>query len=169
MKNLSLLTGLIVLLIISTALNGLSASHPNVDPCRLMSLEKVAAAFPAIQKAQHKTYGAGEVCNYVDKLGLPALIVTIGQDSESSARGMMANLGDGYTVKDVAGLGDEAAMAVTKPEPKYSIPGDLVAELYIRKGSSYLLLAPARIEIKDSGPDFDKLLSIARQMLSKIP
>jgi hypothetical protein len=134
-----------------------------------MPFNEVADAFPVVKKTSHRNYGTGKACNYLNKRGFTALMVSIGQDSKSSAREMMSNLGDGYTVKDVSGLGYEAAMAVTEPDPQLAIPGGLVTELYIKKGNSYLLLAPVSIQIKDSGPEFEKLLSVARGMLKNLP
>jgi hypothetical protein len=81
---------------------------------------------------------------------------------------MMANTGEGYEVRDVPELGDEAAMALTLPDPRLAIPGGLVAELYVRKGDLFLLLAPVRLEIRTEGPGFDKFMVLTREMLDTL-
>jgi len=68
---------------------------------------------------------------------------------------------------DVPGLGNEAAMAVSKGTPKYHIKGGSVAELYIKKGDRFFLLAPMRLKIKANGPGFEQLKQLAREMLAR--
>ncbi len=143
------------------------AGQSATDPCALVPLEKIQAAFPAITGMERKSYGPHENCSYLDKFNIPALTVTTGRDPDSSPHAMMENLGDGYQVVDISGLGDEAAMAVSKGNPKYGIEGGGVAELYIKKGDGFLLLAPMRVEVMADGPGFEKLKSLAREMLAR--
>jgi len=146
-----------------------SASNPkHIDPCALIAREKVFAAFPALKKMEKQILGPNTTCNYLDKYGIPALIISVGQAGTTPARNTMSMLGEGYTVKDVPDLGDDAAVAVAQPNSRFGIKGG-VAELHIKKGGSALLLAPARIEVQENGPKFKKLKSLAAEMLKKLP
>ncbi len=137
------------------------------NPCQLIALEKVQELFPVVEKMEKKNYGVNQICNYINKQEIPVITVSTGSDN-ISPRTMMSNLGDGYVVQDMPSLGDEAAMALTLPEPKLGIAGDLVVELCIRKGDTYLLLAPSGVEIEKSGSLFTSFLSLARAMLQSI-
>ena len=144
------------------------AGQPTTDdPCGLVPLARVQAAFPAITGMEQKDFGPHKNCSYLDKFNIPALTVTTGRDPHSSAHAMMENLGDGYRVVELSGLGDEAAMAISKDNPKYGIEGGGVAELYIKKGDRFLLLAPMRIKVRENSPGLEKLKSLARDMLAR--
>ncbi len=145
-----------------------AATRPDIDPCTLIALKVVSAAFPTLQTMKKQTIGPNTTCNYLNRSGLSGLIVSVHRDDGISAHTMMENLGKGYRAVDVPGLGDEAAMAVTLPEPKYNIPGGLVAELYIKKGGSALLLAPARIEVKAGDESLGLLQELAARMLGRL-
>jgi len=146
-----------------------AATLSGIDPCTLIAPDKVYAAFPALKTMKKQTIGANTTCNYLDKLGLSGLIVSVHKYDGISPHAMMENLGDGYTVENVPGLGDEAAMAVTLPKPEYGIRGDGVAELYIKKGNTTLLLAPVRIEVRAAGEGLEKLKELAGEMMGRLP
>ena len=148
---------------------GAAATRPDVDPCRLIAKEKVFAAFPSLETIEKQTIGSNTTCNYLNKYGLSGMIVSVNADNGIPADKMMESLGDGYKVEDVAGLGRQAAMAITLPVPEYGIAGGSVAELYSKKGTSCLLLAPVRLQVAASGPTFEILKKLAAEMLQGIP
>jgi hypothetical protein len=158
---------LFLFLLVSPALQAGTLS--GIDPCALVAPDKVYAAFPALKTMKKQTIGANTTCNYLDKLGLPGLMVSVHQYDGISPHAMMENLGEGYTVKNVPGLGDEAAMALTRPNPELAIPGGLVAELYVKKGNTTLLIAPMRIEVRAAGEGLEKLQELAGEMLEQLP
>ncbi len=145
-----------------------AATLSGIDPCGLIAPEAVYAAFPVLKTMEKQTIGSNTTCSYLDKFGISALMVSVHRDKGISARAMMENMGEGYMVQDVAELGDEAAMAVSKEIPQYNIPGGMVAELFIKKGGSTLLLAPVRIEVKADGSSFEKFKKMAMNMLDKL-
>ncbi len=146
-----------------------AATMAGMNPCGLIEKGKMLAAFPALKDMEQQTIGPNTTCNYLDKYGISALIISVHLDDGIKPLDMMKNLGKGYRVEAVAGLGDRAAMAISLPNAKYGIKGGGVAELYIKKGKSCLLLAPARIKIGVDGPEFVKLKVIAAEMLEKLP
>ncbi len=148
---------------------GRAATYPGIDPCSLVVPAEVYAVFPKLKTMKKQTIGPNTTCSYLDGFGLSGLIVSVHRDDGISAHAMMENLGDGYTVQDVPGLGSQAAMAVTKGDPQYGIEGGIVAELYIKKGKTSLLIAPARIEVKATGAVFEKLRGLAQEMLRNVP
>ncbi len=158
-----------VLILLATGMSvGHAATRPDIDPCDLIALEKVYAAYPALKKMEKQTIDTSTTCNYLDKFGIPALIISIHKNDGISSYTMMTSLGVSYSVRDVPGLGDEAAMAISVGNPKYNIPGGEVAELYIKKGGNALLLAPARIKVKADGSSFEKFKNMSMKMLEKL-
>jgi len=167
MKHFLLPFLLIALVLSWTAVTSQAADLTTADPCGLVPLARVQAAFSAITGMEQKNFGPHKNCSYLDKFNIPALTVTTGRDPHSSAHAMMENLGDGYRVVEISGLGDEAAMAISRGNPKYNIKGGGVAELYIKKGDRFLLLAPMRIKVRENSPGLEKLKSLARDMLAR--
>ncbi len=147
-----------------------SASNPDhIDPCALIEKEKVMAAFPTVKAMEKQTIGPNTTCNYLNDRGFSALIISVHKYDGISPHVMMENLGNGYHVEDVDGLGDEAAMAITLAKPKYGIEGGGVAELYIRKGETTLLIAPVRVKVKAEGEGLGRLKALTREMTAQLP
>ncbi len=141
------------------------ATYSDIDPCSLLAPETLYAVYPEIQNLERQTIGPNTTCNYLNKYDLSALIVSVHKDDGISAEGVVSMLGDGYRVEKVKGLGREAAMAITLPKPEYGIAGDLVAELYVKKGDSCLMLAPARLNVNSVGSAFEQFKEIVLKML----
>ena len=147
-----------------------AATHPDIDPCSLIAPEKVYQAFPALKNMEKSTIGPNTTCSYLDKFGISAFVISVHQPDSISAHTMMDNLDfAGCTVEDVAGLGKEAAMALTASESGNGDTGRKVMELYIKKEGSSLLLAPVRIQVPAKGPKFEQLMSLAGEMVNKLP
>jgi len=73
------------------------------------------SAFPAIKAMEKQTIGPNTTCNFLDTFGIPALIISVGRADHRDALKALASMGDGYSYQPISGLGDSAAMAVTKP------------------------------------------------------
>ncbi len=147
-----------------------SGSNPDhIDPCSLIEKEKVMAAFPAVKAMEKQTIGPNTTCNYLNDKGFAALIVSAGRAYYRDGLSALAGMGEGYSYKSVSGLGDSAAMAVTKPEPKYGIKGNIVAELHVITKKSFVNLAPVRLDVRADGPAFTTLKQLATEMATKLP
>ena len=147
-----------------------SAANPDhIDPCALIEKEKVMTAFPAVKAMEKQTIGPNTTCNYLNDKGFAALIVSAGRADHRDALKALAGMGEGYSYQPVSGLGNSAAMAVTKPEPKYGIKGGNVAELHVITKKSFVNLAPVRLEIRADGPVFITLKQLAAKMATRLP
>lgn len=142
-------------------------SSAAIDPCALMAGEKVLTAFPALVKMERRTVGPIAVCNFLDRFGIPALMVTVGQAGPGSARAALALLGDGYAIEDLPGLGDEAAVAVQQANPRFGLK-EGVAMLHVKKGQRFLELAPVRLEIGLASGEWERLRGLAAEMLDAL-
>jgi len=170
MKSFCLFFTAILCLIFSLVSPALSASNPDhIDPCALIGKEKVMAAFPAIKKVEKQTIGTNTTCNYLNDKGFSALIVSVGRADHRDALNALAGMGDGYSYQPISGLGDSAAMAVTKPNPKLGVEGGSVAELHVIRKKSFINLAPVRLEVQAKGPAFVTLKKLAAEMATKLP
>ena len=141
------------------------ATYPDIDPCSLVSPQTVYTAYPKIQANEQQTIGPNTTCNYLNDYGLSGLILSVHKDDGSSAERVVSMLGEGYRIENIQGLGKDAAMAITLPKPEYGIAGDLVAELYVKKGTFCLMLAPVRLDVKSSGPSFMQFKKLVLEML----
>lgn len=168
MKNMLFSVVAVLVLLAIGLFTAHAATQSDIYPCGLIAPEAVYAAFPALKSMKKQTIGPSTTCSYLDKFGISALIVSVHRDNGESAKGMLSGFGEGYRLEPVAGLGQEAAMAISLGNQKYNIPGGEVAELYIKKGGRALLLAPARIKVKADGPSFEKLKNMAMKMLDKL-
>ena len=74
-----------------------------------------------LQKAEKQTIGPNATCNYLDKYGIPALIISISRAGTTHTRDTLSILGSGYTILNVTGLGDEVAVAVQQANPKFGL------------------------------------------------
>jgi len=146
------------------------ASNPDhIDPCALIGKEKVMAAFPTIKKMKKQTIGPNTTCNFLDKFGIPALIISVGRADHRDALKALAGIGDGYSYQPVSGLGDSAAMARTREIPKFGIKGGNVAELHVIIKKSFVNLAPVRLKVQAGGPAFATLKKLAAEMATNLP
>ncbi len=147
-----------------------SASNPDhIDPCALIEKEKVMAAFPAVKAMEKQTIGPNTTCNYLNDKGFVALIVSAGRADHRDALKALAGMGDGYSYQPVSGLGDSAAIAISKPNPKFDIKGGRVAELHVITKKSFGNLAPIRLAVQAGGPAFASLKQLAAEMATNLP
>ncbi len=147
-----------------------SASNPDhIDPCALIGKEKMMTAFPAIKGMEKQTIGPNTTCNYLNDKGISGLIVSAGRADHRDALKALAGMGDGYSYQPVSDLGDSAAIAVTKPNPKFDIKGGNVVELHVITKDSFVNLAPILLEVQAGGPAFASLKQLAAEMATKLP
>jgi len=154
-----------ILFAVLLAQPAICATYADIDPCSFLALQTLSAAYPGIQSREQQTIGPNTTCNYLNKHGLSGLIVSVHKDDGMSAESIVSMLGDGYRVENIQGLGKDAAMAITLPKPEYGIAGDLIAELYVKKGAFCLMLAPVRLDVKSSGPSFMQFKKLVSEML----
>lgn len=167
MKNSHFFFSLILLCFFSVPQMGHCSQKPEeIDPCSLIAPEKLISTFPVLQKAEKQAVGPTTVCNYLDKFGIPALIISVSQ-AGSHARDTLSILGPGYVIEEIAGLGDEAAVAIQQANPKFGLQ-EGVAALHIKKGPLSLNLSFPRINIQVNDPEFEKVKILAAEMLDKL-
>ena len=76
-------------------------------------------------KAEKQSVGQETVCNYLDNMGIPALVISVSK-SVTTVRETLSILGPGYVIETIDGLGDEAAIAIQQENP----------EIWIERGNS---------------------------------
>lgn len=167
MKNSRFFFFLIFLCFLSVPQMGnCSQKTEEIDPCSLIVTGKLISIFPVLQKAEKQTVGPNTVCNYLDKFGIPALIISVSQ-AGPHARDTLSILGPGYVIEEIAGLGDEAAVAIQQANPKFGLQ-EGVAALHIKKGDISLNLSFPRINIQVNDPKFEQVKILAAEMLDKL-
>jgi len=138
----------------------------STDPCSLTSAESLAAIFPTLQQAEKQLVGQQSVCNYLDKMGIPALVISVSQ-APADVRKTLSMLGSGYLIEDVDGLGDQAAMAIQQANPKYGLK-EGIAALHVKKGKSSLNFSFFRINLMPADPQFEELKLLAAKMVENM-
>ncbi len=170
MKSVFLFSAILASLIFLITQPAFSASNPDhIDPCALIAKEKVFTAFPAIKSMEKQTIGPNTTCNFLNEKGFSALIVSVGRADHKKALDAIQGMGDSYSFQPVSGLGDSAAMALTKGNPKFGIRSGLVAELHVIKNNSFVNLAPVRLDAQSDGPVFAQLKNLAMEMANHLP
>jgi hypothetical protein len=168
MKSITLRTLPLLAFLILGSRNGDCATLPNVDPCSLVPLQAVEKIFPEITSMEKQTVGPNTTCNYTNSKNFTALMVSASDDGTTSAHEHLVPMGEGYMIRDVAGLGDNAAVAIQKANPKFGFK-EGIAELMVKKDHILLLLAPMRIHSTSVDNALDRLKKIAARMLKNIP
>ena len=143
-----------------------SQDFKNSDPCTLVAAEKVIAIFPTLQKAEKQSVGPETVCNYLDSMGIPALVISLSK-SMTNVRETLSILGPGYAIEDISGLGDEAAIAVQQANPKFGLK-EGIAALHVRKGNLSLNFSFFRINLMPADDEFEKIRVLAAEMVAKL-
>ncbi len=151
--------------------NAQAGGH-RVDACSLLTDAEVHAFAPGLSAGHPgKMQRPGvSTCQWDNAHGIPALMLEVVPAGESSVKETLEEgMGPmGYTVTDVPGLGDEAAVAVQQANPKYNIEAG-VAILAVRVGKQVLQLSPAGLSIPGPGADgfnaFEKAAATAAQRL----
>ncbi len=169
MKSIFLCMAALLLALCITPQAWSAANPDHIDPCSLIEKEKVMTAFPAVKAIEKQTIGPNTTCNYLNDKGFVALIVSAGRADHRDGLSALVGMGEGYSYRPVSGLGDSAAVAVTKPEPKLGITGGSVAELHVITKKSFVNLAPVRLEVQAGSPAFTGLKKLAAEMATKLP
>jgi len=137
-----------------------------IDPCSLIEVEQLCAVFPILQKAEKQSVGPETVCNYLDKMGIPALIVSVTM-TRTGVHESLSKLGPGYVIEDIPGLGDESAIAIQQPNPKFGLQEEIAA-LLVKKGATSLNFSFFRIKLKPGDSEFEKIKTLAAEMIGTL-
>ncbi len=142
-----------------------------VDACSLLSNAEVHALAPQLS-AGHTgkvTVANTFTCEWDDAHHLPGLMLQVSPADPAGVKKELeegfANLG--YDVRSVAGLGDEAAVAVQRADPARGLDAG-VAELALRVGKRQLLLSPAYLNIAPATAGFKHLKALAEQAAARL-
>lgn len=143
-----------------------SQNLKSVDPCGLATAEQLAAIFPTLLKAETQSVGKETVCNYLDKMGIPALVISVTKTG-TGVHETLSVLGSGYVIEDIPRLGDEAAIAVQEANPQFGLQ-EGIAALHVKKGNRSLNFSFFRINLKADDREFDKIMRLAAEMIEKL-
>lgn len=143
-----------------------SQKTESIDPCSLVAAEKLIAIFPTLQKAEKQSVGQETVCNYLDNMEIPALIISVSR-SMTSVRETLSILGPGYVIENIDGLGDEAAIAIQQANQKFGLK-EGIAALHVKKGSLSLNFSFFRINLIPADEEFEKIRVLAAEMIGKL-
>jgi hypothetical protein len=167
MKNILACYLVTLCCLVAGSQTGRCASPPDTDPCNLIAPEKVYATFPGLKAMKKQTVGPSTTCNYLDKYNIPALIIFTGKAGATSAQDALSMLGSGYTIQNVSGIGDEAAIAIQQANPQFGLE-ERIAQLHVKKGKIFLSLSPVRIKASSVNEELEKLKILAAEMLEKL-
>lgn len=130
------------------------AAGAGVDACALLTGAEVHAFAPGLSAGHPSKTQRPNVstCQWDNAHGLPALMLDVVPAGTSSLKeSLKEGMGPmGYSVADVPGLGDEAAIAVQQANPKYNTQAG-VAILAVRVGKRVIQLSPAGLTIPGPG------------------
>ncbi len=166
MKNTLLFFSLILSCMFIIPRMGYCSQKPKgIDPCSLIAAEDLISIFPALKKSEKQTVGQGSVCNYLDKYGIPALVISVTQ-AGTHARDTLSMLDSGYVIEEITGLGDEAAIAIQQANPKFGLQ-EGIAALHIRKKNISFNFSFFRISIQSKDLQFKEMKVLAAKMLDR--
>ena len=164
--NKGLFLGMAIFLCAPTAMAALP------DACSLLSNADVHVLAPSLAKGRPGKVKIKNVstCEWPDAHGIPALMVQVNVAPPHSLRKDLASgiaaMG-GYDIKNVSGLGDEAAMAVQQANPKYGLKAG-IAILSVRVGKRVVSLSPMRINIKPGTAKFKRFMQLVAKATSHL-
>jgi hypothetical protein len=143
-----------------------------VDACALLTGAEVHALAPGLSAGHPSKTQRPNVstCQWDNAHGIPALMLEVVPAGASSLKeSLQEGMGPmGYTITAVAGLGDEAAVAVQQANPKYNTQAG-VAILAVRVGKRVIQLSPAGLTIPGPGSDgFQALEKAAAAAVSRL-
>lgn len=149
-----------------------SAQAATVDACSLLSDAQVHALAPGLSAghAGKVMVANTSICEWDNAHQVPGFMLQVSPVDSSGVKKELdegfANMG--YDVYDVAGLGDEAAVAVARADPAHGIEAD-VAELALRVGRRQLILSPVQLHIAmTTAADFKHLKMLAAQAAARL-
>lgn len=123
----------------------------SVDACALLSDAEVHAFAPSLGAGHAGSVHMANVstCQWDKADGVPALMLQVAPADPSGLRaGLEAGLApSGYSIEDVPGLGDSAAVAIQQADPASGIDA-AVAMLVVNVGDRQLGLSPAGLAIR---------------------
>lgn len=138
----------------------------DIDPCSLIAAEKLYTAFPNLKKMEKTKTGPLTMCSYLNKYEIPALITSVTK-APAHVSDSLSVLGSRYTIEEIQGLGDEAAIAIQQPTPKYGIKAGIAA-LHIIKGKKALNFSFFGLDLLPGDPGFEQIKLLAAEMLEKL-
>jgi len=140
------------------------------NPCSLLTDAEVAKLAPGIKHGKLDTVAGAKICDWLDANGIPAVQLQVYPAPSSSLRtdlktGIAAY--GGYTIVDVAGLGDEAAAAFQKADPSKGLTAGL-ATLLVRSGDRVIGLSTPRVQVLQGSKAFALVKQLAATALKRL-
>jgi len=157
----------------SNTSGGSAAAPAKVDACALVTGAMVAQYASGLGEGQPgkiPKQSSVSTCVWSDAHHIPGLILNVGPaDPSGVAKGLKQDLGKmGYKIVSVAGLGDEAAVAIQQADPKLHTETG-VAVLSVRVGKRQFGYSPMRPAIAGTGaPGFERLKQLAAETAKRL-
>ncbi len=121
-----------------------------MQACTLLTDAEVHAFAPKVGRGHPGHMGSPSIatCVWDNAHGIPALILEVSPADPAGVRASLQNqmAPTGYTIVGVPALGDDAAAAIQRANPKYGITA-AVALLTVRVGHRQVSLSPTGIRI----------------------
>lgn len=147
-----------------------SGSKAGADPCSLLTDAEVATLESGLRPGKVDTVAGSKICDWGGAdTGVPHVQLEVYASSESphQALGGLLGGGSGYTIKDVPGLGDAAAVAIQRADASMGIKAG-VASLVVQKGSQQVDISTPLVEILPDTPAYTNLLALATKAISRL-
>jgi len=154
----------------SAASSAPSKAPASTNPCSLLTDAEVAKLAPGAGHGKLDKVGGARICDWPDANGIPAVQLQVYPAPSSSLRAELKNtIGayGGYTISDVAGLGDEAAAAFQKADASKGLTAGLAA-LAVRSGDRVLGLTTPRVQVQQGSQQFALVKQLAATALSRL-
>ncbi len=143
-------------------------SHTNLYPGDLVSMDTIRSFCPEIYSAEQQAIGTTLVCTYLNKKGLPVLMVSISDVGSVTASELLMPIGNNeYEIREIAQLGDNAAAAIQRAAPRFGFEEGL-AQLMVKCDSLLLQFSPIRFNGESVDEELTAIILLAEHMLRQL-
>jgi hypothetical protein len=150
--------------------DGTPASRAMPDPCSLLRDSEVAGLDPSLGPGETKTVAGSRLCVWHDAKGITAVTLLVAPAPQGGPKVALrdALAPSGYTIDDVPGLGDSAAVAVQQADASIGTK-EAVAEIVAQTGDRIVELATPRVPMTERSAKFAIVKHLTATALSRLP
>jgi hypothetical protein len=137
------------------------------DPCSLITQQEIDSLFSGSVGAGRSDSQVPNVqtCTWPQE-GVPKFLLQVMKAPQTPVS-QSINAGEGYHVREVSDVGDEAAVAIQQANPRYGLQ-EGVAILGFRKGSLMVTLSPVHLDIQEGTQKFEELKALAAKIAERV-
>ncbi len=153
----------------ATTGGGTPASKAMPDPCSLLRDSEVAGLDSSLGSGETKTVAGSRLCVWHDAKGITAVTLLVASAPQGGPKVALQNAlaPTGYTIDDVPGLGDSAAVAVQQADASIGTK-EAVAEIVAQTGDRIVELATPRVPMTERSAKFATLTRLTAIALSRL-